>query len=1168
LEARSGQRGAPVFDVVQNPGGDVRRPQHALAVDARSIRVLAFGAWALCALFPASPLALAAYSLPGAATTAAASAIVLETGRPLETSLAGGESLTYFFDLSTGRYARVEVEQRGIDVVATLISPRGETLLEADGPDGPHGTERASALAETAGEAGRFRLEVRSLAPTEPRGEVVVLLAEDRPSAPHDRDRLAAERAACQAVALWGQGNPDSLRGAIDLYKNALVIWQRLGERRYEAEAATNLGNLHRSLGEINRAAEFYESALPRWRELGETAREAELLASLGGAYGPLGESERAVALSTRAVELFRGLGDRAGEASALNTLGHAHLRAGTALDRVEELFERALALNRQAGERSGEGRSLSNLGMVRSRRGELKAAAEAYAATLEIARETEDRLAEAAALNNLSAMYELMGEPARSLERYHEVLRLVRELGDARGEAFALHNIGSLYKNFGEAEEGLRHLRSALELFERIGDRAAQAGTLDNIGWALLALDRPAEAIESIERGLEVARGLGDAWRESAALANLARAHRALGDGPRSLTLADQALAVARSAGLRIAEGNTLLTVGEVRIALGEPEEALEPLSRALAIYAEIGSRPAEAETLFRLARAERALGRLDDARRDLEAATERIESVRSAVANQDLRATYLASKQGYYEEWIGLLMELHRRRPTEGWDARALGVAERARARTLLDALAEVEAEVRTGLAPSLAAEEERLRHHLNARERDRRLAAAAGDETAAAAAAQDIRALAGEYRALEARIRNDSARYADLVQPEPLRAAAIQSEVLDPDTLLLQYSLGQRESWLWAVTRSSLVASRLAPRAEIESLSRRLYELLTARNLELQGETATDRARRIEIADAETPAAAAALADAVLGPVAQKLGESGIRRLVVVADGALHYVPFTALPKPGHRTGEPLLLAHEVVSVPSASALWVLRRELASRSRAPGALAVLADPVFDAADPRVVRRGETPESNHDDAARRGEGFRRLRFSRQEAEVIADLVRVDERLTAFDFAASRQTATDGLLAGYRMVHFATHGLLHADYPALSGLVLSLVDERGEPRDGFLRVHDIYGLELGADLVTLSACETALGREIRGEGLVGLARGFMYAGAARVVASLWSVQDRATAETMHRFYAGMLERGLPPAAALREAQIAMARQERWEAPYYWAPFVLHGEWR
>ena len=147
-------------------------------------------------------------------------------------------------------------------------------------------------------------------------------------------------------------------------------------------------------------------------------------------------------------------------------------------------------------------------------------------------------------------------------------------------------------------------------------------------------------------------------------------------------------------------------------------------------------------------------------------------------------------------------------------------------------------------------------------------------------------------------------------------------------------------------------------------------------------------------------------------------------------------------------------------------------------------------------------------------------------------------------------------------------MVHFSTHGFLNNEHPELSGLVLSLYDANGKPQDGFLRLHDIHNLSLNADLVVLSACETALGRQIRGEGLIGLARGFMYAGAARVVASLWKVEDQATASLMKQFYESMLARGHPPAAALRAAQISMSRTRRWSSPYYWAPFVLQGEWR
>ncbi|HZN12190.1 MAG TPA: CHAT domain-containing protein, partial [Blastocatellia bacterium] len=186
----------------------------------------------------------------------------------------------------------------------------------------------------------------------------------------------------------------------------------------------------------------------------------------------------------------------------------------------------------------------------------------------------------------------------------------------------------------------------------------------------------------------------------------------------------------------------------------------------------------------------------------------------------------------------------------------------------------------------------------------------------------------------------------------------------------------------------------------------------------------------------------------------------------------------------------------------------------------------------------------------------------------TRREAEEIVALAGAGAGLKALDFEASRATATSEGLGQYRIVHFATHGLLNSQHPELSGLVLSLVDERGQPQDGFLRVHEVYNLKLGADLVVLSGCQTSLGKEVKGEGMLGLTRGFMYAGAPRVVASLWQVPDQPTAELMRQFYKGMLAEGLRPAAALRAAQVAMWKGRRWAAPYYWAAFVLQGEWR
>ncbi len=276
--------------------------------------------------------------------------------------------------------------------------------------------------------------------------------------------------------------------------------------------------------------------------------------------------------------------------------------------------------------------------------------------------------------------------------------------------------------------------------------------------------------------------------------------------------------------------------------------------------------------------------------------------------------------------------------------------------------------------------------------------------------------------------------------------------------------------------------------------------------------------------------------ALSRMLLGPVADRL--AGKQRLVVVADGALHYLPFAALTEPGGSSF--LILRHEIVSLPSASVLPLLRSSRQSPARATAGIAILADPVFDVHDPRVARLAP-PAGGQPEASRSAAGasvLSRLPSTRSEADAIAALGAPGQVVELLGFEASRANVLSGRLAPYRIVHFATHGLIDSRIPRLSGLVLSQVDAAGHPQDGFLGLGDVYNLRLGADLVVLSGCETALGREIRGEGLVGLTQGFLYAGASRLLASLWPVRDRATAELMTQFYRSTLHQGLPPAAA------------------------------
>jgi CHAT domain-containing protein len=449
-------------------------------------------------------------------------------------------------------------------------------------------------------------------------------------------------------------------------------------------------------------------------------------------------------------------------------------------------------------------------------------------------------------------------------------------------------------------------------------------------------------------------------------------------------------------------------------------------------------------------------------------------------------------------------------------------------------------------------------------------------------------ELSQLESELENTQVQIRKASPQYAALTQPQPLKLKEVQAQ-LDPDTVLLEYALGEERSYLWAITNDSLTSYELPKEEQIKQNALQVYELLTARSASRRGESLEQRQERIKQAETKLPAAAESLSNTLLAPAAAQLAN---KRLVIVADGALQYIPFAMLPEPkslesgvasresnkrGYRTpdsglqtrdfGAPLIVNHEIVSLPSASALAIQRTELSGRKAAPKLLAVIADPVFDRTDARFTTLTDGSEKTQAQAVTFNDArsiehlaensldkagvttvrvIPRLPFTRQEANQLLALTAKGSSFSAVDFQANRATVLDPALSQYRYVHFATHGFLDSERPGLSALLLSMVNAQGKPQDGFLRANDIYNLKLPAELVVLSACQTGLGKEIKGEGLVGLTRGFMYAGAARVVVSLWSVNDKATADLMTKFYEKMLKQYQRPAVALRAAQVEM----------------------
>jgi CHAT domain-containing protein/Tfp pilus assembly protein PilF len=772
-------------------------------------------------------------------------------------------------------------------------------------------------------------------------------------------------------------------------------------------------------------------------------------------------------------------------------------------------------------------------------------------------------------------------------------------------GVAFILNNLGESAQVRGDLNQAERYFRRSLAMIEKIDPRTRGHATILRGYAAVLAeqgkyTDAEARLRQSLDIQEKLARDSEDAAEIRQSLGNLALHQGDLNTAEQAYL---QTLAIREKLtpeGLAIAE--TLHRLGYIALERNELAKSEAYYQRALAIQEKLAPKgESHANTLAALAEIAQRQGLIEKAKSFYEQALDALEGQSARFGGSaDDQAYFRAKHQNYYREYVNLLVS--EKRP-----ALAFHVMERARARGFLEILSTAHVDLRKGADAALLERERSLRADINAKsERRIGLMGEKDSDQALKAVEKEISDLLLQHQDVEAQLRLISPVYAALTQPQPLTAQQVQSDLLDPDTLLLEYSLGKDRSYVFVLTPNSLTVHELPKQTEIEAVARRLYRLLAAGEVHHGNLTPAEDKSLKRAGFQET---ASLLSRMVLAPVARELKH---KRLLIVSDGALQYVPFAALPimegaiarKPaGVRVPVPLMVNHEIVNLPSASVLAELRAASVGRKKGSKGVAVIADPVFDAKDVRVQASarnesvmkdgmrgsGQTPGTQEIDTQDADDSFSegaltrsvadvsagskevvylpRLSFSRREAESIMQVTPPGQGIAALDFAASRTTALSPELAQYRIIHFSTHGMMDSKHPELSGLVLSLVDHNGKVQHGFLNLQDIYNLNLNAELVVLSACQTGLGKEVRGEGLIGLTRGFMYAGAKRVVASLWNVEDQATAELMGEFYKAMEQNGRRPAAALRDAQIAIWQQKRWSSPYYWAAFQVHGEW-
>jgi CHAT domain-containing protein/predicted negative regulator of RcsB-dependent stress response len=606
----------------------------------------------------------------------------------------------------------------------------------------------------------------------------------------------------------------------------------------------------------------------------------------------------------------------------------------------------------------------------------------------------------------------------------------------------------------------------------------------------------------------------------------------------------------------------------------------------------------------------------RADEARTTFLATTEEVfDEAATALAELALRAQGQPAASGAAPAFAGRALE---------YASEALAVVEAGRARSLLDLLSEAGTEITEGVPAELL-----QRKRENQSRQEEIAAVLTGVALPGDAPKKSLEELEGElarlqdeFERVENQIRTASPRYAALTTTKPLSLAEIRAQVLDDETALLEYSLTEYGSYLFAVTRDQLALARLPARAEIETqvvaLRQQILPASLRRSLtEMVADAGAQRGLSVTTGGgAAAPASGAAVAEyakvahalyqTTVAPAASLVGN---KRLLVVADGALNYVPFPALitapaPSAADFSALPYLLkTNETIFAPSASVIAAVRQQRAGATNvAAGGLLLVADPIFDAADARARgQQGARPAAAAEAEASAARGLAvqsaledlsldassssapaksgpqpgrgvlvRLTGTRAEAQQIGKLATAAGRKTEtwLDLEASEANVEGRDLSQYRVVHFATHGLLNTERPQFTGLVLSLVGNR-EGEDGFLRTDEVFNLRLGSPLVMLSACETGLGKEKRGEGVIGLTRAFMYAGAPTVGVSLWSVADKSTADLMTDFYKNLFAKGgNSPAAAMRTARLNMIAGKRFSAPFYWAPFVLVGDWK
>jgi CHAT domain-containing protein len=958
------------------------------------------------------------------------------------------------------------------------------------------------------------------------------------------------------AVACYSLGQ---LPKALDLFEQALNAAKRIGDARNEAGVLNGMGLTYTALGNPQKALECYDSSVKQNRQVGNKAGESSALTNMGILCFETGQLNRALECYNQALALAREMKNQAGEGSLLTNIAIVYTNKGD-LQKALEYCQQALPLHRAVGNLEYEANTLQEMGLIYSQLGRTEEAMKLFREVLPIYKKTGNKRYEAGLLMNMGIICSDSGQSQEALEYLHQALPLFQEAGDQKNEASVNNSLGNLYDRIHQPENALKFYARALELYQTAGDRGGEADAYVSLGNCYSELKENAKALELFQKALPMQKAAGKKLLVAAILVDQGIVYQSMGRPARALELYRQALPELQKMGNRHDAAATMTNMGTAYEALGQPDRAMEIYRKALPLHKAAGDLQYTSNTLNNMALIAEQKGQTREAEQYFQECLKIKEGIRTGLARRsEAKSSYLESQIATYQEYIHFLLKLHSLPSAFVW-------TQKVKARSLLDLIQAGRGNIRQGVSGEDITKEQALRQ--KADRLNQQVTAEALKLTPDSDRLVMLRRqLAEAERELQLFSDRLYSLYPGLAGKRAAETISLAdaARFLPSDTALLEYVVLD-------VGGKNKIDSTVLLCVTIESGKPLLRAYVLGRNNQELAERTDDFRSACADPGKSMELKAQELYRLLIGPAAAQL--TGKKRLVICPDSYLWEMPFQALliaPGRGAAGSGALHFLAEHFEISYSYSATAVKTALAASGLAhrpvpSGTILVMANPDFGEAD----RIKATPDdTNSRPLLADSRGITRAGAIRPlpGTQIEADAIRSDfpDAVIKTGMDAQAETARNEM-SKYRYLHFATHGLFNGSSPLFSSIVLAQ-PPKDSKETGFLTAREIFDMNLAAEMVTLSACDTGRGGNQKGEGMIGLTWALFVAGAPTTVVSQWSVNDTSTAELMKRFYAG-LKAHKAKGRALREASLGLMRDGKHAHPYYWAPFVLMGDWR